>query len=72
MPDTEDPSRDAVDVEEPQTVVDLAESEYHELADEYMERVLTVFEGISDARDDVDVEFAVSIPRRNTNPKSRR
>lgn len=40
-------------------VAELSDSEYHELADEYLETVLTEFEKLQDTRDDLDVEFSV-------------
>jgi hypothetical protein len=39
---------------------DITEAEYHQLADEYLETLLSKFEELQDAREDVDVEFSVS------------
>lgn len=38
---------------------DITEAEYHQLADEYLETLLSKFEELQDAREDVDVEFSV-------------
>lgn len=43
-------------------VAELSDSEYHELADEYLETVLTEFEKLQDTREDLDVEFSVRPP----------
>ena len=37
----------------------LSDGEYHELSDYYLDLICTKFEDLQDARDDVDVEFAV-------------
>jgi frataxin len=43
-------------------VSDITEAEYHQVADEYLETLLSKFEELQDAREDVDVEFSVSPP----------
>ena len=40
--------------------VDLSDSEYHDIADEYLDNVLTQFEALQDTREDLDIEFSVS------------
>ena len=59
MPETENPAKEAEEVEVTYAVAELSEGQYHELADEYLENVLSKFEEIADAREDVDVEFSV-------------
>ncbi|PHH53391.1 Frataxin, mitochondrial [Ceratocystis fimbriata CBS 114723] len=41
--------------------VPLSDQKYHELADEYLENVCTKYEDLQDMREDVDVEYAVSV-----------
>lgn len=40
-------------------VASLSESDYHELADSYLDIVLAKFETLQDSREDMDVEFSV-------------
>lgn len=42
------------------TPADISDSEYHTVADEYLERLLTRLEELQDEREDVEVEFSVS------------
>ena len=39
----------------------MTESEYHALADEYLDRLLVRLEDMQDAREDVDVEYASGV-----------
>jgi frataxin len=48
------------------TPADISDSEYHAVADEYLEKLLTQLEVMQDQREDVDVEFSVSYPRLQT------
>lgn len=60
MPETENPVKETGgETEVVYTVAELSEGQYHELADEYLENVLSKFEELADAREDVDVEFSV-------------
>lgn len=60
MPDTDDPKVPETPKEEVKTsVVELSDADYHELADTYLETVLTKLEELQDAREGVDVEYAV-------------
>jgi frataxin len=61
MPDTENPANEAEKTEETIAVAELSEAEYHELADAYLEKVLTRFEELQDERDDIDVEFSAGV-----------
>ncbi|KAF4462993.1 regulator of mitochondrial iron homeostasis [Fusarium albosuccineum] len=64
MPDTENPAKPLEASEEPKTsvaVAEVTEGEYHELADEYLDRVLGKFEELQDAREDIDVEFSLNL-----------
>ncbi|KAK4152613.1 hypothetical protein C8A00DRAFT_44366 [Chaetomidium leptoderma] len=44
-----------------QTPADITEGEYHTVADEYMETLLTRLEELQDEREDVDVEFSAGV-----------
>jgi len=43
------------------TPADISDSEYHAVADEYLEKLLTQFEVMQDQREDVDVEFSAGV-----------
>jgi frataxin len=60
MPDTDSPTPQPKPTEISCTVVDVSEGEYHELADLYLDKVLSRFEELQDQRDDVDIEYSVS------------
>ncbi|KAJ3948684.1 hypothetical protein N0V92_013091 [Colletotrichum tropicale] len=63
MPDTDDPKVPETPKEEVKTsVVELSDADYHELADTYLETVLTKLEELQDAREGVDVEYAPGPP----------
>lgn len=62
MPDTENPSHTAPATKQQYTPVELSENEYHDIADEYMERLLEVCEEAQDEREDLDIEYSVSLP----------
>ncbi|KAG5990638.1 hypothetical protein E4U52_004409 [Claviceps spartinae] len=53
MPETENPSK--------QDVAPLSERAYHELADLYLESVLSEFEQQQDSREDIDVEYSAGV-----------
>lgn len=58
----DDKPRDPNNVETPkvaQTPANMTDSEYHTVADEYLERLLTHLEELQDSREDVDVEYSV-------------
>ncbi|KAM5351876.1 hypothetical protein ACJ41O_004599 [Fusarium nematophilum] len=64
MPDTENPAKPLNESEEIQTnyaVAEVTEGEYHELADEYLDSVVSRFEELQDEREDVDVEFSAGV-----------
>jgi frataxin len=44
------------------TAANITDNEYHKLADDYLQAVLTKFEELQDSREDVDVEYAVREP----------
>lgn len=53
--------------DEPSKTVDLTptqitEAQYHQLADDYLEAILNKFEELQDSREDVDVEYSVTVP----------
>lgn len=63
LPDSENPpAKQAEDSPVTATPAEISEGEYHQLADEYLETILSKFEELQDEREDVDVEFAVSLP----------
>ncbi|KAJ6789101.1 hypothetical protein PWT90_00403 [Aphanocladium album] len=41
--------------------IELSESEYHDIADEYLDGVLTQFEALQDTREDIDIEFSSGV-----------
>ncbi|KAK4038137.1 hypothetical protein C8A01DRAFT_48194 [Parachaetomium inaequale] len=43
------------------TPADISEGEYHAVADEYLEKLLTRLEQLQDAREDVDVEYSAGV-----------
>lgn len=60
MPETDDPKPK----ESAKTVVNLSpaaltDGEYHQIANEYLDTVVTKFEELQDEKDAVDVEFSV-------------
>ncbi|KAF9878778.1 frataxin [Colletotrichum karsti] len=62
MPDTDDPQVKETPKEEvKRSVVELSDAEYHELADQYLETVVTKLEDLQDAREGVDVEYAAGV-----------
>jgi frataxin len=64
MPDTENPSKPLDETEQAEptaAVAEITEQEYHEIADEYLDNVVSRFEELQDQREDIDVEFSVRI-----------
>ncbi|XWX01858.1 hypothetical protein V2A60_009887 [Cordyceps javanica] len=63
MPDTASPAKEplASSPEPTYGAIELSESEYHDIADEYLEGVLTQFEALQDTREDIDIEFASGV-----------
>ncbi|KAK4135744.1 Frataxin [Trichocladium antarcticum] len=60
----DDKPRDPKDVVTPkvaQTPANMTDKEYHAVADEYLDKLLTRLEEIQDAREDVDVEFSAGV-----------
>lgn len=74
MPDTENPVKEETAKTEPSVgVAELSDSEYHELADQYLDTVLAKFEQLQDAREDIDIEYSVRsrpAPRPSSTPSS--
>ncbi|EJP62505.1 frataxin-like protein [Beauveria bassiana ARSEF 2860] len=62
MPDTDSPVKEPLASPEPTYgAVELTEAEYHDIADAYLEGVLTQFEALQDTREDIDIEFASGV-----------
>lgn len=63
MPDTDSPAKPE-SAESPITSkpVELSDSEYHDLADVWLENCLIRFEDLQDQGEDIDVEFSVRTP----------
>ncbi|KAG6043158.1 hypothetical protein E4U17_001055 [Claviceps sp. LM77 group G4] len=62
MPETENPSKQNIAPAAPSMgVAPLSERAYHELADSYLESVLSEFEQQQDSREDVDVEYSAGV-----------
>jgi hypothetical protein len=60
LPETEDPQPpEPAEHHSPLTPADLTDKEYHELADQYLDRMLTTLEELQDSREDIDVEYSV-------------
>ncbi|KAM3466489.1 hypothetical protein MY5147_000525 [Beauveria neobassiana] len=62
MPDTDSPVKEPLASPEPTYgAVELTEADYHDIADAYLEGVLTQFEALQDTREDIDIEFASGV-----------
>ncbi|KAF4452473.1 hypothetical protein F53441_4678 [Fusarium austroafricanum] len=64
MPDTENPAKPlnkAEEIHQTAVVAEITEQEYHELADEYLDNVVSKFEELQDQREDIDVEFSAGV-----------
>ncbi|OLN87283.1 Frataxin-like protein, mitochondrial [Colletotrichum chlorophyti] len=62
MPDTDNPQvKETPKDDVKMNIVELTDAEYHELADAYLDTVVTQLEELQDARDGVDVEFAAGV-----------
>ena len=61
MPESDDPPppQSVPESKAEAHAAEISEGQYHELADEYLETILSKFEELADEREDVDVEFAV-------------
>ncbi len=63
MPETDNPTKHGSVKSQPTYgVLELSDNEYHELADGYLEAVLSKFEALQDAREDLDIEYSVCTP----------
>ncbi|KAK3343648.1 hypothetical protein B0T25DRAFT_614839 [Lasiosphaeria hispida] len=61
-PDDKPPTpREPVAIPVVKTPAEISDSEYHAVADEFMERLLNHLEELEDARDDVDVEYSAGV-----------
>ncbi|KYK55270.1 mitochondrial iron uptake protein [Drechmeria coniospora] len=62
MPDTDSPAKEAAArTKRSLGVAELADGEYHDLADTYLDAVLAKFELLQDSREDIDIEFAAGV-----------
>ncbi|ATY66203.1 mitochondrial chaperone Frataxin [Cordyceps militaris] len=63
MPDTASPAKEPLPSSPELTygAIELSESEYHDIADEFLEGVLTQFEALQDTREDIDIEFSAGV-----------
>jgi frataxin len=61
MPETDNPSKpsSAADPAPLLQPAELSDSQYHEIADRYLDHALGIFEEIQDQRDELDVEYSV-------------
>ncbi|KAL2024349.1 hypothetical protein VTK56DRAFT_8831 [Thermocarpiscus australiensis] len=60
----DDKPRESKDVETPEVIktpANITDAEYHTLADEYMDKLLTHLEELQDQREDVDVEYSSGV-----------
>ncbi|KAK0634364.1 hypothetical protein B0T17DRAFT_481586 [Bombardia bombarda] len=61
-PDNAPPKpRDDITPEVTKTAAEITDSEYHTVADEYLERLVSHLEDIQDSREDVDVEYSAGV-----------
>jgi frataxin len=61
MPDTSDPPpREAEEHDQPKIATELGFEEYHQLADQYLERLLVKLEQKQEEKAEFDAEYAVS------------
>ncbi|KOS22609.1 Frataxin -like protein [Escovopsis weberi] len=62
MPDSSAPTtKDSPVTEAKYVAADLSDAEYHEIANRYLEHVLTKFEQLQESREDLDVEFSAGV-----------
>ncbi|TWU78825.1 Mitochondrial chaperone Frataxin [Metarhizium rileyi] len=62
MPETDNPVKQDVEETRPSVgVAELSDGQYHELADSYLETVLSKFEQLQDAREDIDIEYSSGV-----------
>ncbi|KZZ98523.1 mitochondrial iron uptake protein [Moelleriella libera RCEF 2490] len=62
MPETDNPSKqENADVPPSVGVAELSDSQYHELADAYLDIVLSKFEQLQDSREDIDIEYSAGV-----------
>lgn len=59
MPDTEEPVKETEPTETNYAPVELSDDEYHQLADVYMEDILSKFEALQDEKEGLDIEYSV-------------
>ena len=60
MPETDNPQKeDPEPTHETWAVAELDEGQYHEVADLYLDKVVSKFEELQDAKEGIDVEYAV-------------
>jgi frataxin len=60
MPDTSDPPpREAEDHDQPTTATELRSEEFHQIADQYLERLLVKLEQKQEEKPEFDAEYAV-------------
>lgn len=65
MPDTENPSTPPRDPVEPSlTAAEITDEEFHTLSDAFLEKVHEKAEQVQEGREDVEVEYAVSLRSR--------
>ena len=63
MPDTHDPQPPQNEPEEHiKQATEVSEEDYHEHADQYMERIHEKAEQMQESREDIEVEYSVSAP----------
>uniref|UniRef100_A0A1Y1MD89 ferroxidase n=1 Tax=Photinus pyralis TaxID=7054 RepID=A0A1Y1MD89_PHOPY len=62
MPETDNPAKQGVEETRPSVgVAELSDGQYHELADSYLDIVLSKFEQLQDAREDIDIEYSSGV-----------
>lgn len=60
LPDTDDPQpKQSAETVVPLTPAEITDTEYHELADQYLDLILTKLEERQDEQEGIDVEYSV-------------
>ncbi|KAM7219195.1 hypothetical protein V8F06_005364 [Rhypophila decipiens] len=68
-PDNKAPKdKDDVTPQVSKTPADMTDSEYHAVADEYLDRLVTHLENLQDEREDIDVEYSAGVLTLNFGP----
>ena len=63
MPDAENPKpRESEDIDDPKVATEISTEEYNQLADAYLEELVSKLEGEAEKDPSLDVEYSVKMP----------